>query len=256
MQEISKRYVSKDIDVQITEIIDGIYRIAGFDPNYGITFNQFLIDDEKPMLIHTGPIGMYNRIEEKIKEVIPLQKLSYVAFLHFESDEWGGMAFLDSADAKLVCSDLSSKLNLTGWYNIPTDHISFWDNEVLKTGKKSFKFIMTPHVHHWDSMMLFEENTKSLFPSDLFIQPGNNKEVIEKDLSDDMINLYKNAGIFASEEPVRQITKRLVDLSPKIVFPMHGSCIDSSIFIKYTDAIMNNKFAYSGLLLGQALEQL
>lgn len=148
MQEISKRYVSKDIDVQITEIIDGIYRIAGFDPNYGITFNQFLIDDEKPMLIHTGPIGMYDRIEEKIKEVIPLQKLSYVAFLHFESDEWGGMAFLDSADAKLVCSDLSSKLNLTGWYNIPTDHISFWDNEVLKTGKKSFKFIMTPHVHH------------------------------------------------------------------------------------------------------------
>jgi len=62
MQEISKRYVSKDIDVQIKEIIDGIYRIAGFDPNYGITFNQFLIDDEKPMLIHTGPIGMYNRI--------------------------------------------------------------------------------------------------------------------------------------------------------------------------------------------------
>ena len=71
-----------------------------------------------------------------------------------------------------------------------------------------------------------------------------------------MINLYKNAGIFASEEPVRQITKRLVDLSPNIVFPMHGSCIDSSIFIKYTDAIMKNKFAYSGLLLGQALEQL
>jgi flavorubredoxin len=65
MQEISKRYISKDIDVQVTEIIDGIYRIAGFDPNYGITFNQFLIDDEKPMLIHTGPIGMYNRIEEK-----------------------------------------------------------------------------------------------------------------------------------------------------------------------------------------------
>src|SRR5690349_11028240 len=136
MQEISKRYVSKDIDVQITEIIDGIYRIAGFDPNYGITFNQFLIDDEKPMLIHTGPIGMYDRIEEKIKEVIPLQKLSYVAFLHFESDEWGGMAFLDSADAKLVCSDLSSKLNLTGWHDVPVDHISFWDNEILKTGKR------------------------------------------------------------------------------------------------------------------------
>jgi flavorubredoxin len=63
---------------------------------------------------------MYKNIEQKIKEVISLQKLSYVSFLHFESDEWGGMEFLDSADAKLVCSDLSSKLNMMGWYNIPT----------------------------------------------------------------------------------------------------------------------------------------
>jgi flavorubredoxin len=206
------------------------------------------------MLIHTGPIGMYQKIEQKIKEVIPLQKLAYVTFLHFESDEWGGMAFIDCADAKLVCSDLSSKLNLAGWYNIPADHISFWDNEVLKTGKKSFKFIMTPHVHHWDSMMVFEETTKSLFPSDLFIQPGNNKAVIDEDLSESMISLYRGAGIFATEEPVRQTTKRLVTLSPQMVFPMHGSCIDSSLFSKYTDAIMNHKFAYAGLVLGQAVE--
>ena len=108
-------------------------------------------------------MGLYKKIEEKVKEVIPLQRLAYVAFLHFESDEWGGMKFLESADAKLVCSDLSSKLNLTGWYNVPVDHISFWDNETLKTGRRHLRFIMTPHVHHWDSMMVFEETTKSLF---------------------------------------------------------------------------------------------
>ena len=165
-----------------------------------------------------APLGCTRKKEEKVKEVIPLQKLAYVAFLHFESDEWGGMAFLDSADAKLVCSDLSSKLNLTGWHDVPVDHISFWDNEILKTGKRIFKFIMTPHVHHWDSMMVFEETTKSLFPSDLFIQPGDNKPVTSDDLSKDMVNLYRGAGIFASEEPVRQTTKRLIDLSPTWYF--------------------------------------
>lgn len=254
MREISKSSIPKDIEVEIAEINDGIYRIAGFDNTFGITFNQFLIDDERPMLIHTGPIGMYNKIEEKVKEVIPLEKLTYISFLHFESDEWGGMQFLDSADAKLVCSDLSSKLNLTGWYNIPVDHISFWENEILKTGKKSFKFIMTPHVHHWDSMMIFEENTKSLFPSDLFIQPGNNKPVTTENLSESMIALYRGAGIFANEAPVRKTTERLQNLSPKMVFPMHGSCIDGSVFSKYTDAIMNNTFAYDGVLLGQEVE--
>ena len=255
MREVSKTdYAIKDIDVNILEITDGIYRISGFVNTYGITFNQFLIDDEKPMLIHTGPIGMYKNIEQKIKEVIPLAKLAYVSFLHFESDEWGGMEFLESADAKLVCSDLSSKLNLMGWYNIPVDHISTWDNDTLKTGKKQFKFIMTPHVHHWDSMMIFEENSKSLFTSDLFIQPGNNKSVTSDDYSESMINLYRGTGIFASEKPVRNTTKRLVELSPNMVYPMHGSCIDKSIFSKYAEAIMKNDFAYSCILLGQKLE--
>jgi flavorubredoxin len=94
MPEVSRTYLSpKDIDVEINEIKDGIYRIAGFVEDYGITFNQFLIDDEQPTLIHTGPIGMFDKIEEKVKEVIPLEKLAYVAFLHFESGEWGEWNF-------------------------------------------------------------------------------------------------------------------------------------------------------------------
>lgn len=257
MREVSKSDINhKDIEVTISEITDGIYRISGFSNEFGITFNQFLINDEKSILIHTGPIGMYKKIEEKIKEVIPLQKLAYVSLLHFESDEWGGMAFLESVDAKLVCSDLSSKLNLTGWYNVPANHISFWDNEVLKTGKRQFRFIMTPHVHHWDSMMIYEETTKSLFPSDLFIQPGNNKPVISEDLSESMIALYRGAGIFANEEPVRRTTRRLIDLSPNMIYPMHGSCIENSTFSKYTDAIMKNDFAYIDMLLGRKLESI
>jgi flavorubredoxin len=255
MPEVSRTYLfPKDTDVEISEIIDGIYRIAGFVKEYGITFNQFLIDDDQPTLIHTGPVGMYEKIQQKVKEVIPFEKLAYVAFLHFESDEWGGMEFLKAPKAKLLCSDLSSKLNLTGWYNIPADHISFWDNEVLKTGRRSLRFIMTPHVHHWDSMMMFEDTTKSLFPSDLFLQPGVNKPVVSEDLSDAMIAAYTEVGIFGSEEPVRQTTKRLVKLSPNMVFPQHGSCIDNSMFSKYTDAILKKNFAYSGNLLGQKLE--
>ena len=255
MPEVSRTtHYPKSGDVQISEIKDGIYRISGFADTYGITFNQFLIDDEQPTLIHTGPIGMYSKTEEKVKQVIPLDRLSYVMFLHFESDEWGGMEFLKAPRSKLVCSDLSSKLNLTGWYNIPVDHVSLWDNEVLKTGKKTFRAIMTPHVHHWDSMMIFEESTKSLFPSDLFIQPGNNKPVTSDDLSESMLGLYRAVGIFGSEGPVRQTTKRLLKLKPNLVFPMHSSCIDDTFLPKYAEALMKNDFAYSGKLLGQQVE--
>jgi flavorubredoxin len=137
---------------------------------------------------------------------------------------------------------------------MPVDYISFWDGEVLKTRKKSLRFIMTPHVHHWDSMMVFEENTKSLFTFDLFMQPGFNKPVLSDDLSEAMIGLYRAVGIFASEKPVRETTRRLAGLQPKMVFPMHGSCIDSSMFGKYPDAILKNDFAYTNMLIGRKME--
>ena len=73
MPEVSKTFHSNDVEVSISEVIDGIYRIAGFVETYGITFNQFLIQDENPILIHTGPIGMYRRIEEKVREVLILK---------------------------------------------------------------------------------------------------------------------------------------------------------------------------------------
>ena len=67
MPQISRTYYSpKDIEVKIAEIHDGIYRISGYDSIFGITFNQFLIVDEQPVLIHTGPIGMYKKIEDSI----------------------------------------------------------------------------------------------------------------------------------------------------------------------------------------------
>lgn len=213
-----------------------------------------MIDDDEPTLIHTGPIGMYDKIADKVKEVVPLEKLRNVAFLHFESDEWGGMDFLKAPKARLVCSDLSSKLNLTGWHNVPISHISFWENETLETGKKTFRFIMTPHVHHWDSMMMFEETTRSLLPSDLFIQPGEHKPITSEDLSNEMIQLYNAVGIFASEEPVRKTVRKLMKLEPKLICPMHGSAFDSSIFPKYVEALMNSNFAFSNKLLGKELE--
>lgn len=255
MREVERNfYFPKSGRTEISEIKDGIYRISGFVDDYGITFNQFLINDERPTLIHTGPIGMYDQIEEKLKEVIPLEKLANVAFLHFESDEWGGMAFLKQPKVKLLCSDLSSKLNLTGWHGVPSDHIAFWEGETFNIGKRMLKFIMTPHVHHWDSMMIFEESTKSLFTSDLFIQPENSKPVASDDLSESMIGLYKAVGIFASEKPVRQTTARLEKLAPDIIFPMHGSCIDRSMFPKYVQAIMHEDFAFTDMLLGQKLD--
>ena len=77
------------------------------------------------------------------------------------------------------------------------------DGDVIETGRHKLKFLETPHVHHWDSMMVFEESTKSLFPSDLYIQPGDQPPVVNEDLTPEMLGFYREIGIFAHEEPVR-----------------------------------------------------
>jgi flavorubredoxin len=66
---------------------------TGFQPgsrSYGITFNQFLIADERPALIHTGMHNLHGTIREAIRQVLDPAKLAYVVLLHWEGDENGG----------------------------------------------------------------------------------------------------------------------------------------------------------------------
>lgn len=97
-----------DKQVRIDEVQDGIFRISSFISEFGISLNQFPIKGEKSALIHTGPVGMFGGVEKRVREVINPKDLYYVVFCHFESDEWGGMSFLEYPNAKLVCSRPSS----------------------------------------------------------------------------------------------------------------------------------------------------
>ena len=56
------------METRIDHIADGIYRIATMTPPYGITFNQFLIDDERPALIHTGNYEHYENVRKAVAE--------------------------------------------------------------------------------------------------------------------------------------------------------------------------------------------
>ena len=94
MPEVRKDFYFPTTErAEISEIKDGIYRISGFVKDYGISFNQFLINDDKPTLIHTGPVGMYPKIEEKVKEVIPLKKWHLSRFSTLKAKNGEGWNF-------------------------------------------------------------------------------------------------------------------------------------------------------------------
>jgi hypothetical protein len=100
-------------------------------------------------------------------------------------------------------------------------------------------------------MMVVEESTNSLFPSDLFLQPGEQPAVVSENLSDGMLEVYRGAGIFAHERPVRAVADRIEALAPDWIHAMHGGTLTGDALHYYTTALREHEFAYAGWLLGR-----
>ncbi len=130
------------MDTRIDHITDGIYRISTWTPHYHITFNQFLIADERPTLIHTGEYGSYDATRKAIAEVMDPAQLAYIALLHWEGDENGGMDrfMADAPGAELVGSALSIQLNARGFGMIERVR-GFQDGETLNLGRHTLRFL-------------------------------------------------------------------------------------------------------------------
>jgi flavorubredoxin len=237
---------------RIDHLVGGIYRIATWVPAAGITFNQFLIEDERPALIHTGMHDLYEAVRGAVAEVLDPGRLAFVVLLHFEADECGGMnRFLAGApESTLVGSALSARLNLAGW-DYRGKVLGASDGDTLDLGAHRLRFLETPHVHHWDSMMIFEETTRSVFPADLYIQPGEQPVTVEEDLGADMCAYYRQIGIFAHEQPVRAVLDRLDALGPAWMHAMHGGSLTAQAIPRYTRALREQRFAYDGRLFGR-----
>jgi flavorubredoxin len=241
-------------DATVDHLTAGLYRIRVMTPDAPISFNQFLIDDEKPALIHTGMFPMYDQVRESVAEVLDPSSIRYVCIGHFEADECGGMhRFVDEApQAELVCSQVGAYVSLEQW-DFDGAVRSVQDGDRVDLGSHTLRFWETPHVHHWDSMMVLEETTESLFPADLFMQPGEQPPINDEDLGDEMCAMYRDIGIFGHEDPVLQVVDRVEETEPKLIHPMHGASFTREALPNYIEALREQPFAFQGEVFGRSV---
>src|SRR6187551_2219724 len=92
--ELSCIVVSMTTD--LNEITDGIYRISTYltdGPPGGITFNQFLVVDEAPLLFHTGTRRLFPAVCDAVSTVIDVETLRWISSGHASRpDEYGALA--------------------------------------------------------------------------------------------------------------------------------------------------------------------
>jgi len=213
----------------IDEIADGIYRLSTFVPDVGptgFTFNQFLIDDDEPLLFHTGQRMLFDSVSEAIATVIPVEALRWITFGHVEADECGSMnQFLGAApQAEVAHGGLGCMVSLNDLADrLP---VPLADGQVLQLGQHRVRHIDTPHVPHgWEARVLFEETTKTLLCGDLFTQLGQGPALTSNDVLAAAAQAEDVFGASCLTPATAQTIRSLADLGPNTLAVMHGSSV-------------------------------
>jgi flavorubredoxin len=215
------------METRVTEIADGTYRLSTFVPEIGptgFTFNQFLIDDEQPLLFHTGPRAMFPLVSDAIASIFPIDRLRWVTFGHVESDECGSMNHLLAVapNAEVAHGLMGCMVSLNDLCDRTPRPLA--DGEVLELGAHRLRHIDTPHVPHgWEARVLYDETTKTLFAGDLFSNLGDPAPLTTDDIvgaASEAEDMFHASCLTPSTAPT---IRRLAELAPTTIAVMHGS---------------------------------
>jgi flavorubredoxin len=216
------------MDVRIDEIADRIYRLSSFVPAVGptgFTFNQYLVDDEQPLLFHTGARHGFPAVAEAIATVMPLERLRWITFGHVESDECGAMnEFLAAApQAEVAHGALGCMVSIDDLADRPP--VPLADGQVIELGRHRVRHIDTPHVPHgWEARVLYEETTGTLLCGDLFSQLGDGPAVTADDIVAAAGTAEDLFGATCLTPRTGSTIRELANLAPSTLAVMHGTC--------------------------------
>lgn len=197
-------------------------------PN-GVSYNSYLIDEEKVVLIDTVEVDFFVQFLENIREVIGERKIDYLVVHHMEPDHSGAIALLKQyyPDIQVIGNKKSFDL-LSGFYGIKENTIEVKNGETMEIGAGSLQFFMTPMVHWPETMMtLYKDESDVLFSGDGFGCFGAlNGGLIDEEINTDwcweeMIRYYSNiVGKYGT--PVQNALKKLAGLKIDYICSTHG----------------------------------
>jgi flavorubredoxin len=211
----------------LDEIAPDIYRLSTLVPDIGptgFTFNQFLLDDDEPLLFHTGHRSMFPSITEAIERVMPVDRLRWITFGHVESDECGAMNELLAAapNAQVAHGAIGCMVSVNEMADRPPRPLA--DGEIIELGTKRVHHIDTPHVPHgWDARVLYEETTGTLLCGDLFTHLGDGPALTTDDIVEPAMEAEMMFRSTSLAPDTAIVMRRLGDLAPNTLALMHGS---------------------------------
>lgn len=209
-------------------------RLALFENIYplndGVSYNSYIILDEKTCLLDTVDSSVYDVYIEKVKNVLQNRKLDYLVIHHMEPDHSALIlkVIKEYPDVTLVINP-KIQVMLNNYFGYDLKNVLLMkDGETLSLGKHSLTFVYAPMVHWPEVMVSYDSYSKTLFSADAFGTFGalsGNLFAHEVDFShnylDEARRYYTNiVGKYGTQ--VQAILKKAGTLDIESICPLHG----------------------------------
>lgn len=213
-------------DTRVQQIWEETYLINTYYRETGLSFNQYVVTADDPMLVHTGSVQTFDDVISGIEQVCAVEDLAYAFITHFESDECGALStFLDrNPTLTPVCSEITAR-QLSG-FGIHDHPVVVEGGETLDLGDRTLEFLDYPaEMHLWNGSIAYDPHSGGLFSSDLFRRRGEVDDLVVHEPID-------VADIPADRVPEPEsradLAADLDQLDVRRVAPGHGPVIDCS----------------------------
>lgn len=194
-------------------------------PN-GVSYNSYLIDDEKTCIIDTVEVDFFTQFIENIREVLGDRPVDYLVVNHMEPDHSGSIALLRKyyPDMQIVGNKKTFQM-MQGFFGISDQLLEVKNGDTLSLGSHDLQFVLTPMVHWPETMMTLCGTT--LFSGDAFGCFGAlNGGIIDEQINCDtfwleMVRYYSNiVGKYGI--PVQNALKKLDGVKLDYICSTHG----------------------------------
>lgn len=142
----------------------------GYTTERGITYNAYLIMDEKITLIDTCKATFADELVQRISQVVDPAKIDVVITNHVEMDHSGSLPVIHkiAPNAEIYASAGAGVNELRVHFGIEATPVKTGDT--LCIGERTLSFVTTPMVHWPDNMVTYSDVDKILFSNDAFGQ--------------------------------------------------------------------------------------
>lgn len=251
-----------DTDLMIAKLSDSIQMITEEDDDLdlfecrypipdGVTYNSYVISDEKIAVLDTMDARRSQAWEQDISAILDGSEPDYLVVHHMEPDHAACIGEFSSKHPKMKIVGNERTFKMIEQFfgkGFEDRRLIVEDGYVLELGKHSLKFITTPMVHWPEVMMSYEASEKILFTADAFGRFGPSDPNYDWVLGARRY-YYNIVGKYGPQ--AAKALEKVASLDVRSICPLHGPVLNEDLgtYVDYYVKWANYKAESNGVLI-------